>query len=827
MRSGPRWRGECSGFGLTRQGAAIRVVGFLIRYRYVSLGLLLLALAGLLRFGKHVEYEQALTSFFPAGDPQVRTYDRTAQLFGNDNFVFVGYDDPGLLTPQGMDRVEELAAALAPGRVDAVEGVESLAGAPLFWELDERLVQIETLPALMRPAAKRLARQLVQAGDGTTVPTTIGPAVRAARGAALDRLRAQILAHPLLQGTLVNAEGTSTVVVVHLAGMKEQDVRRTVASLREKADQFAVRHRLARPALVGPPVLLADGFVAIERDGRRLALVGMALIGLVMFSATGSLWWALAPLAAGWTVWLAAETLLASLGLKLSLSGGPLVAQIIVLTMPAASHLAIHFRDEMRLLKDRRAAALETIASVSPPVIWCAATGMLGYGALLTSEVVPIRQFGTVLGVCTLLAALLTLLISPIPMLPPFGSGGWRVRSVERERRWRPVERLLGLVYNRPYLVLGVMLGVAVPLVFGMGRLRFESNYINAFQQRTRVVQDYRTLESRLGGIGLVSIIVPVGPKLTMEQLDRFRSLDRLILGNSSTQPQTTVSRVISLASVLDPQGRLRSLPPDRAEDALRTKLELIALAPQADLMRTFWNSKAGLGRILVRVPEQQDAVTKERTFEAALESAQLVFGPDCLLTGLSYLLTRTTRSVMASSWTTFGWASGSILLMLLLAYRSAWLALLAMLPSLLAVGMVLGLTGWLGVKLDLATALVASVALGLAVDDTFHCLLLFRHRRHEHETFRESLFASYMVTGPGVVLSSLAVAAGFAVLWLSDFVPFSNFGMMVGVATLGSSIGNLVLLPAFLTAVYRHQDRESGAQPPASTENTSSASPS
>jgi predicted RND superfamily exporter protein len=144
---------------------------------------------------------------------------------------------------------------------------------------------------------------------------------------------------------------------------------------------------------------------------------------------------------------------------------------------------------------------------------------------------------------------------------------------------------------------------------------------------------------------------------------------------------------------------------------------------------------------------------------------------------------------------------------MLLLALRRLSLAVLAIVPTLLAVGLVLGLMGWLGVKLDLATALVASVALGLSVDDTFHCLLQFRRERAQR-SFRESLFASYAVTGPGVLLSSIAVAVGFAALWFSEFAPFSIFGMMVGIATAGSTLGNLVLLPACLTLGDRLRSR-------------------
>ena len=136
---------------------------------------------------------------------------------------------------------------------------------------------------------------------------------------------------------------------------------------------------------------------------------------------------------------------------------------------------------------------------------------------------------------------------------------------------------------------------------------------------------------------------------------------------------------------------------------------------------------------------------------------------------------------------------------------------------TLLAVALVLGLMGWLGIKLDMATALVASVALSLSVDDTFHCLLQYRRERAT-QPFEASLFDSYAVTGPGVLLSSLAVAVGFAALWLSEFAPFANFGTMVGIATAGSTLGNLVLLPACLTLGQRLSGRLEARKTPTLT---------
>jgi uncharacterized protein len=784
------------------------VLQLLIRARYGSLAAVLLALAALLAFGRHVTYDQSITSFFAEDDPDVAGYRRASELFGNDNVVFITYDDPALLTKGGMGRVAELAGAVGPAHVPAVVGVESLDAMPLLWRVDDELIRLERMPAFLRDTAVGLARGLVKGLGQKGSAMTVGGAVVAADPAALAELKARVTRHPLFRGTVVDESGTSTAVVVRLKGMGEQDPKATVAALRRAADGFAARHGLGRPALVGPPVLLADGFTSIEKDGRLLALAGMLLIGLVTLTATRSLWWSVMPILAGWVVWLATETILAGLGLRLSLSGGPLVAQIIVLTMPAASHLAIHFRDDLRRAPDRRAAALATLAAVTAPIVWCAVTGAIGYGSLFTSGVVPIRQFGAILAACTLAAAVLTLAISPAAMLPPFRLE-LPVRPGSTSRVGAALNRQTAWVVRHPALIVAGVFAVVIPLGLGAVRLRYESNYINAFKPDARVVEDYKSVESRLGGIGVVSLVVPVAEPITPATLAKLHDLDRKVLA-LRRDGQPAVAHAISLATVLDPDGRLAALPEAKAAHALKTKLDLIAATPQAELLGGFWNRREGLARVVIRVSERQDATEKEGTFEEAVRLARAPdsFGPQSFLTGLSYLLTRTTRGVIATSWTTFLWSAAGILLMLTIAFRGPKLAALAILPTLLSVGLVLGLMGWLGVKLDIATALIASVALGLSVDDTFHCLLQFRRHRAV-AGFYPSIFASYAVTGPGVLLSSLAVALGFAVLRFSEFVPFSNFGTMVGIATLGSSLGNLVLLPACLALGHRLDTRQ------------------
>src|SRR5262249_41281874 len=131
---------------------------------------------------------------------------------------------------------------------------------------------------------------------------------------------------------------------------------------------------------------------------------------------------------------------------------------------------------------------------------------------------VPVFQFGAVLAGCTLVASLLTMAIAPLAMLPPFPLE-IPVRTGTRSRLADMLNWLTIVVARHPgSIVLGI-LAVVLPLALGLFRLQFESNYINAFKPNTRVVVDYRETEERLGGIGVISLVVPAQPSLSLDEL--------------------------------------------------------------------------------------------------------------------------------------------------------------------------------------------------------------------------------------------------------------------------------------------------------------------
>ena len=192
---------------------------------------MLLALVG---WGKRVSYEQSIHSFFAEDDPYMRVYQQAARTFGDDNFVFLVYDDPELISARGIERVAELARAVAPDRVAGVERVESLDAMPLVWAVNDALLTLDRLPAAARRLALLAAKRAIKNVNLRNNAMTIAGAVRAAAGdrKALEALKARLTRHPLFLGTLIDAAGATTAVVARLKKTDQHNVIETVASLR-------------------------------------------------------------------------------------------------------------------------------------------------------------------------------------------------------------------------------------------------------------------------------------------------------------------------------------------------------------------------------------------------------------------------------------------------------------------------------------------------------------------------------------------------------------------------------------------------------------------
>ncbi|MEM8733225.1 MAG: MMPL family transporter, partial [Planctomycetota bacterium] len=172
-------------------------------------------------------------------------------------------------------------------------------------------------------------------------------------------------------------------------------------------------------------------------------------------------------------------------------------------------------------------------------------------------------------------------------------------------------------------------------------------------------------------------------------------------------------------------------------------------------------------------------------------------------LTGLRALVERAHHALISDLVYSFVAAFGLITPVMMLIVRGFFSGLVLMIPNVLPVAFVFGCMGWCGVALDVASVLTASVALGIAVDDTLHFVTwYFRGRRRGMDATSATQMAIRTCTRP-IIHTTLICTAAMAPFFLSDFLPTSKFALLMILILAGAIIGDLILLPAFLQSPF------------------------
>jgi predicted RND superfamily exporter protein len=142
------------------------------------------------------------------------------------------------------------------------------------------------------------------------------------------------------------------------------------------------------------------------------------------------------------------------------------------------------------------------------------------------------------------------------------------------------------------------------------------------------------------------------------------------------------------------------------------------------------------------------------------------------------------------------------VVIIVALLFRSLVAGLLAGGTLGLAMAFLFGLMGLLGIELNLPTALLSSIMIGVGVDYTIHFLWRYRVERRAGRGPNDAVVRTLTTTGRGIIINALSVIIGFAVMLISSFVPVRYFGFLVVVSISACLLGAMVLMPALVLLI-------------------------
>ena len=764
--------------------------------------------------------------------------------YGSDDNLIVTYTPDGdLFSEPVLDDLQRLRDSLAG--IDRVESVVSLLDVPLISSppvsLGELSKGIQTLKdpktdidlARDEFVSSPLYRNLIISPDSRTTALQVN-FLRDHRYYQLldqrDQLREQRLKDHLSTEEAAELESVSRQFNAYRAGLLDQQSR-DIATVRGILD----RHREhAKLYLGGVPMIVADSIDYIRHDLLTFGAGVFFFLVIILAVAFHKPRWILLPMMTCVTTGLVMIGFLGLVDWPVTVVSSNFISLMLILTLSLTIHLIVRYRElhaknpgdsQYNLVR-------ETVRSKVTPCFYTATTTIVAFSSLLFSGIRPVIDFGWMMAIGTGVAFILSLTLFPatLMLLKP-GSP--------------PVSRNITATITRCLAYLNERYRVAIPVAFllvvilgilGINLLTVENRFIDYFKDSTEIYQGMELIDRQLGGTTPLDVIIDApdsfflpdeepdvaeseatGDELFMDDFELDDESSAGITGSSywfNTYRLETVEAIHDYLDGLPETGKVLSIT-----SALRMLQRLEEGRPVDDfflsiiykrlpdeirdtLFTPFMSEDGNQMRFSIRVFESDPSLRREvllQKIRKHLTQTMELEDRQVHLSGMLVLYNNMLQSLFHSQIMTLGVVFLAILLMFVLLFHNLKLALIAIVPNLVASIQVLGLMGWLHIPLDIMTISIAAIVIGIAVDDAIHYVYRFKSEFQKDGDYWKTMERCHDSIGRAMYYTTITVTLGFMILALSNFIPTIYFGLLTGFAMLVALFANLTLLPLLL----------------------------
>ena len=778
------------------------------------------------------------------GDQDLRFYRDIKARYGNDQFLVVTYQpEKDLFAAETLSHLKKLRDELS--NLDTIDSVVSILDVPLLKSPPKSLSDLEEdVPNLLSPGTdqnlakqelltSKLYRNLLISSDGKTTAMQLNMVLDEELESlieARDVLREKRLAEALDTDELIQLKILSEQIREQRDVYRRQNVE-TIASIRSVLDRYRVGVDIF---LGGVPMIAVDMIDYIQSDIKVFGTsILLFLILALLFIFKRPRWMMISMLCC--LVGLIVMTgFLGLVGWPVTVVSANFVALLLIFSLSITVHLTVHYRElnSLHPEQSQRWLVHQTLINKWVPCLYTTITTMVGFASLLIAGIRPVIDFGWMMLISMGAIFVMVFLLFPslLVLLKRLHT------KQEMDLTSRITKTLSQLVLSRQKEMVFVFALIAAISAAGITQLTAENQFIKAFKKDTEIFQGLTVIDTELGGTTPLDIIIEANPsffnayeKLTENfEEDEFLDMDffddeteEYDIGADSYWYNSfrlkTVAAIHDYLESLDEAGKVLSiattvdvmkiLNDDEELDTFFLSL-LYKKIPQ-DIKETLFDPYLSADgnqiRISFRVfesyPELQrnaliNKIKTDLVETLGLEASQVK------LTGLLVLYNNVLQSLFRSQILTIGVVFLAIMAMFLVLFRSLKIAFVAILPSMLASGSVLGLMGWLGIPLDVMTITIAAICIGIGVDHSIHYIHRFRSEIKRQASARIAIEKSHASTGKAIYYTSVIIVVGFSILGLSNFIPTIYFGVFTAFAMLVSLIANLTLLPLLLLGI-------------------------
>lgn len=736
-------------------------------------------------YAKDIRLDSSVESLLSQDNPDSQYYAEVRRLFGSDEVGVVGLLADDIYTADVLHKITRLTEALE--KIEGVQEVLSLANAV------DPIADVVEPPLLVK-----------------RIPTD---------QAGLDTLRATLADRPIYIKNLVSEDGKAAAINIFFADMDDDEFMQR--GIDEQIQALMDTERETGPERLfytGLPRFKVYSARAMQSDLTRFVPLTLLAIVVVLFFSFRSLRGVLLPALTILVslIWTLGIMVLA--GSSLSLGSIALPPLILVLGTAYSLHMLAEYYELARPDESVQDVVLETLKKTSPPICITAFTTVLGFLSLGVNPLTSIREMGIFSSVGILIAFFLSIILVPALLMQ------LRLPS-NRVEDFAPkvttgLRRIGRFAIRNRVAVIGASLLCAVVAIWNISSIRVDSNFQSFFRPNDPIRQATDAVNEHLVGSMAFYVVIDGEEKDVMKQWDTLRRIkDLQVYINGLPGVDKTVS-FVDYCELLDrgaqsgggdimvgPGGEIIAAPPPdnptsfwQEPSQLRAVMQLVAGSPTS--FQSVASPDFARSNILVRT-----TLSGSREISALAGHikayAQEHFPPDLKVrpTGNLILLTETTGDIITGQIRSLSLAAGVIFIIMSAMFLSARIGLIAMIPNIFPIMIFFGLIGLSGAVLNLGTSIIASIALGIAVDNTVHLMTRLSAEVNTAPDQETALLQTLGTVGKPSLYASVILFLGFLVLYFSTFVPIREFGMLSAATMVVAFGADVILLPALLAS--------------------------
>ena len=573
--------------------------------------------------------------------------------------------------------------------------------------------------------------------------------------------------------------------------------------------------------LSGIPMIADDLISFVKKDITVFGSGVFIFIIITLWFIFRDIRWVVFPLLSCFLSIAIMVGMLGYLNWKVTVISSNFISLMLILTMEINIHYVERYKQlqaEFPKKKENYLAYLTT-TKIFTPILYAVLTTALAFLSFIFCDIKPVIDFGWMMTLGLFISLFVSMILLPylIIKFKPKAS------PIHQSKDSKIAEIFASIAINQRFLVLAFSTIILILSIYGMTRLKVENSFINYFDKKTEIYQGMKLIDEKLGGTTPLEIILKfkgVDSKKNKSDDDFFQGSDSNEYKDSYWFTNFRVNKIVNVHQYLEtlPEiGKVLSFYSvlqlgEKINDNKKLgPLEMAILYSKLpddikkSIVTPYISIENNEARISLRIIDSNPNLNRKELLikiQKDLEEKLNLNKDEFKITGILVIFNNLLQSLFDSQIKTLGITFAGIFILLLILFKSLSWSIVAAIPNFTAALFILGSLGLFNIPLDMMTITIASISVGIAIDNSIHYIYRFREEFKINKNYKKTIEICHKSVGKAIVNASLTIVFGFSILIFSNFIPSIYFGIFTGLAMLTAMTLVLTLMPQLIAII-------------------------